>query len=183
MSVVVHAHSQQQGHVHHPAAFAALDHQRIGPHIRVRAGIKRSVAELGHGVVQFPGQLRHLRLRQRRNPQRLDQALDLTSGYPPHIGFGHHLHERPLASGAGIQEPFREVRTPPQLQVSATRSNPPACSHRRVRDPLGRFTRSGLRSLHPAPQTTSASVDIKPCAKPHTISRNKSLPSASSWNG
>ena len=52
----------------------------------------------------------------------------------PHTGFGHDLHERPLRTGTGIQQPFREVRTPPQLPVSVVRSNPPglACRTRTI---------------------------------------------------
>ena len=58
MSRVFHTHRQQQRPIHPtltPAPFAALDHQRIGPHICVGAGIEWPVRELGNGLVQFPG--------------------------------------------------------------------------------------------------------------------------------
>ena len=59
--------------------------------------------------------------------------------------------------------------------------DPTRVSHLRVRYPFRRHTRSGLCCPQGAPQTTSASADISPCAKLRTISPNRSLPSASSW--
>ena len=181
MSLVVYPHSQQQRHVHHAAAFAAFDHQRISPRIRVRPSVEGPVTELRHGLVQFPSEFGHLGFGQRRHSQRLDQALHLPSGDTPHIGFGDDLHERPLRAGTGVQQPLGESTNPAAASGVRNSIEPTRVSQRRVRYPLRRFTRSGLCFPQAAPQTTSASADISPCAKLRTISPNRSLPSASNW--
>ena len=76
----------------------------IGPQIRVTGQRRGAGYATRPRLVQFPGKLRHLGLGQRRTPPP-DQALHLTGGHPPHIRVGHHMHERPLARSADIEEP------------------------------------------------------------------------------
>src|SRR5512132_4718033 len=51
-------------------------------HIGVGASVQRPGAEGSHRRVQTGGQLRHLRLRQRGDPKRLDQPLDPAGRHP-----------------------------------------------------------------------------------------------------
>jgi hypothetical protein len=61
---------------------AGLDGQRVHPYERVRAAIQRPVAERHHLRVQAGGHLRHLRARQRRHAQLLDQLLHPPGRHP-----------------------------------------------------------------------------------------------------
>ena len=70
----------------------------------------------------------------------------------PHIGFGHDLQERPLRTGTGIQQRFREVRTLPRLgnpQLDRTHPGVPAAG------PIP------VTTIHPirAPLTQRSSTD------------------------
>jgi hypothetical protein len=61
--VGVHAGSEQGVHVHDPAAFTDLQHQRVGGDERVRARVQRAGAERRDVFVEVAGHHGDLRLR------------------------------------------------------------------------------------------------------------------------
>ena len=100
----------------HPALFADLHCQRVGRHERERPGITQgAAAERGHLFVQVRGHPRHLRLRQRRDPQRLGELVHAPGGDPEQVTGRHHADQRRLGPLAALQQPLREVGALPQL--------------------------------------------------------------------
>ena len=67
--VSVHPGGEQRVHVHHPAALADLEDQRVGGDERVRTGVQRPGAERGDVFVEIAGHHADLRLRQSGDAQ------------------------------------------------------------------------------------------------------------------
>ena len=95
--------------------FADLEHQGVGGHERVRAGIQRPGAERLDGGVEFLGHHADLRLRQAGDAQGLDELVHPPRGHPEQVAGGHHGGQCPLGAFAAFQQPVREVRALPQL--------------------------------------------------------------------
>src|SRR6201988_1799428 len=102
-------------HVDHPPRLADLEHQGVGGHERVWAGSQRPGPKRLDGGVEFLGHHRHLRLRQRRDAQSLDQLVHPPRRHPQQIAGGHHRRQGPLGAFVAFQQPIREVRAVPQL--------------------------------------------------------------------
>jgi len=108
--VAVHPGRHQGVHVHHPAALADLQHQRVGGHERVRALIQRPGPKRLHLLVQLPGHHADLRLAQPSDAELLDQLLHPPRRDTEQVAGRHHRGQRPLRPPATLQQPVREVR-------------------------------------------------------------------------
>jgi hypothetical protein len=109
VAVGVDAGGQHDGNARDAMVVAAADRERIDPHVRVRPGVQRPVAERGHLFVQGLGQLGGLGLAQPLHPEGLDQVLDPAGGHPGQVGLGHDRDQRPLGTPAGFQQPAGKV--------------------------------------------------------------------------
>jgi hypothetical protein len=72
------------------AVLAALDRQRVQPHIRVATSVQGTRAERRHLTVQAAGELGDLGLRQALDAECLHQTLDPPGRHPAHIALGDH---------------------------------------------------------------------------------------------
>jgi hypothetical protein len=80
--VVVHAGRDEGMHAHDAATFAHLQDEGVGGDESERPGVGQGAgAELLHVGVELLGHLRHLGLRQRRDPQRGQQLVHPAGGH------------------------------------------------------------------------------------------------------
>ena len=109
MPVGIDAGGHEGVHTDHPAALADLQHEGVGGHERVWAGIEGAVPEVGDLGVEVLGHLAHLRLREPGDAQGLHQLLHPPGAHPEQVAGGDHGGQRPLRSPAALQQPVREV--------------------------------------------------------------------------
>ena len=166
------------GHVHDAAGLPTALGARVHPHIDVGAAIQRPRPEGGHLGVQPLGELAHLRLGDALDAQGLHQALHAPGGDATHVALGHHRHQRPLGTPAGLQQPVREVAASPQLRDrQLDRADPgvqpPLAVAVAPVDPVRRTL------ANPAPHAASASAPINACTNVATRSRSRSASACS----
>jgi len=107
--VGVHGGGHHRGEVRDPARLAALQRERVHPHVRVGALVERPGAEGLHDLVERLRELGDLGLGDAGDPERLDQSVDPSGGHALHVALGHDLDERPLGSATRLEEPPWEV--------------------------------------------------------------------------
>lgn len=112
----VHPDGDQDRHVHRAPPVPAAQGHGVEPDVRVRSAVERPFPEARDRRIQALRQLRHLRFREPRDPQRLHQVLDFPRRHAEHIALGHHGDESALGSPARLEQPAREVRALTQLR-------------------------------------------------------------------
>jgi hypothetical protein len=85
-----------------PARLADLQRERVDPHVGVRAGIERAVAERLHGRVELGSHLGGPGLGDVLDPERLDQPVDAAGRHALDVALGHDLDEGPLGTPAWL---------------------------------------------------------------------------------
>ena len=104
MAVAVDARGQQHDRVDHPSALADLHRQRIGGDERERAGrIEWPVPEVVDDAVEVGRHPRDLRLRERVDPEGLDQLVHPPGRDPGQVAVRDHGDQRRLGPFATLQ--------------------------------------------------------------------------------
>jgi len=110
VAVAVDAGSQQHHGIDDAAAFADLHRQRVGGHEREGAGrAEGPVAEVLDELVEVGGHPGDLGLRQRVDPQRLDELVHAAGADAGEVAVRDHGDQRGLGSFAALEEPLGEV--------------------------------------------------------------------------
>jgi len=114
--VAVDAGGEQHDGVDHPAALADLHRQCVGGDEGERAGgVEGPVAELLDVLVEVGCHPGHLRLRQRVDPERLDQLVHPPGGHAGEVAVRDHGDQRGLGALASFEQPLGEVGALPEL--------------------------------------------------------------------
>ena len=99
------------------AAFADLHRQGVGGDERERARVaERPVAELVDMLVEIRGHPRHLRPRQRVDPELLDELVHPPRTHPGEVTVRDDRDQRGLGPLTALEQPVREVSPLPQLR-------------------------------------------------------------------
>ncbi|ABW12476.1 hypothetical protein Franean1_3064 [Parafrankia sp. EAN1pec] len=114
--VTVDPDREQAVHVDHTAVLTDLHRQRVRLDEPVRTGVQRPGPERLDLGVEVLRQLGHLRFRDVRDPELLDELVDPPGRYPEQIGRRHDRDQRLLGATTPSQQPFREVRALTQLR-------------------------------------------------------------------
>ena len=113
-AALVHGVGDHQALLAHGAALSDLLDLAVEPHVGV-AALKRALAEHAHLLIEATAQPRDLILRHPRDPELLDEAVDLARAHAVDIGLLDDGHERLLGALAWLQE-AREVAPRAQLR-------------------------------------------------------------------
>jgi hypothetical protein len=103
MPIGVDPGGHQRGGVDHPAVLTHLDHQRIQPHKRVRAGVQRPVPPRRHDLVELGAHPADLRLGDAVQAHRAGNIIHPAGRHALHIALRDHRGQRLLRPPARLQ--------------------------------------------------------------------------------
>jgi len=96
-------------HVDHPAPFPAPLGNGVHPEVSIGALLQRSVAEVVNELIERFGHLGDLTFRDSLDAHGRRQPVNPAGADPVDVTFADHLHQRPLGSSAGREQPFGEI--------------------------------------------------------------------------
>ena len=110
VAIGVHPGGDQHHRVDHPVVVADLHRQRVRGHERERPRLgQRAGGQRGDLLVEVGGHPGDLRLRQRGDPQGLDQLVHAVGRDAEQVAGRHHRDQRSLRALAALEQPLGEV--------------------------------------------------------------------------